>query len=76
MIRIAITAAAFDAIEATLPLGSVGFEPKPDGKGERLIWLEPATVNRLGAMRGPGETYSEVIMQLVGMEGAGPGGKI
>jgi hypothetical protein len=26
MIRIAITAEAFDAIAATLPLGSVGFE--------------------------------------------------
>jgi hypothetical protein len=29
MIRIAITAAAFDAIAATLP-GSVGFEPESD----------------------------------------------
>ena len=26
--------------------------------------------NRLGAMREPGESYSEVILQLVGMEGA------
>ena len=29
MIRIAITAAAFDAITATLPLGSIGFERDP-----------------------------------------------
>jgi hypothetical protein len=28
MIRIAITSAAFDAIAATLPLGSVGYEPE------------------------------------------------
>ena len=34
MIRISITAAAFDAIAATLP-GSVLFEREPDDKGER-----------------------------------------
>jgi hypothetical protein len=32
MIRIAITAAAFDAITAMLP-GSVGFEPESDANG-------------------------------------------
>jgi hypothetical protein len=37
MIRIAITAAAFEAIKATLPLGSVGFEPEPDVKGALMI---------------------------------------
>ena len=41
MIRIAISAAAFGAIAATLPLGSVAFEPQTKDKGERLIWLEP-----------------------------------
>lgn len=45
-------------IAATLPLGSVGYEPKVDTKGERLIWLEAAIVERLRAMRGPGESYS------------------
>ena len=40
MIRIAVTAAAFEAISGTLPLGSVGFEREPDDNGERLIWLE------------------------------------
>ena len=39
MIRIAITPAAFDAIAATMPLGSVGFERAPDEKGECLIWV-------------------------------------
>jgi hypothetical protein len=39
MIRITITAAAFEAIAATLPFGSVGVEPKPGAKGERWIWL-------------------------------------
>ena len=37
-------------------------------KGERLIWLKDAMADRLGAMRGPQETYSEVILRLVAME--------
>ena len=37
MIRIAISQAAFDAIAATLSLGSVGYEAGLDEKGERLI---------------------------------------
>ena len=35
MIRIAISQAAFDAIAATLALGSVSFENKTNAKGER-----------------------------------------
>ena len=53
MIRIAISQAAFDAIAATLPLGSVGYEDGTNEKGERLIWLAPHVLNRLRAMRGP-----------------------
>jgi hypothetical protein len=64
VIRIAITAEAFDAIAATLPLGSVGYEPEIDAKGERLIWIERKWADQLGAMRGPGETYSDVILRL------------
>ena len=33
MIRIAITAAAFEAIKATLPVGTVAFEAKTNGQG-------------------------------------------
>ena len=47
MVRIAITQAAYDAICATLPLGSVGNEHEANEKGERLIWLDRAVVNRL-----------------------------
>jgi hypothetical protein len=36
MIRIAITVEAFEAIVATLGLGSVGYEPQTNAKGERL----------------------------------------
>jgi hypothetical protein len=63
MIRISIPAAAFDAVAATLP-GSVLFECEPNEKGERQIWLEPRYVDRLKAMRGPGESYSDVILRL------------
>jgi hypothetical protein len=70
MVRIAITQAAYDAICATLPLGSVAVEPYYNERGERLVWLAPAVAHRLTAMRRPGESYSEVILRLVGMEGA------
>jgi hypothetical protein len=64
MIRIAITPAAFEAIAATLPLGSVGYENATNEKGERLIWLEPRMVDRLSALRGRDESYSDVILRL------------
>ena len=64
MIRIGITAAAFEAITGTLPLGSVGYENATNENGERLIWLDHAAVARLRAMRGPGESYSDVILRL------------
>jgi hypothetical protein len=38
-------------------------ENEVNERGERLIWLEPNVVNRL-AMRGPGESYSDVILRL------------
>jgi hypothetical protein len=64
VIRIAITAEAFDAIAATLPLGTVSFENKTNERGERLVWLEPRMVDKLRAMRGPGESYSDVILRM------------
>jgi hypothetical protein len=65
MIRIAITAEAFEAIARTLPLGSVAYEAKADQRGERLIWIDDRQADKLGAMRGPGESYSDVILRLV-----------
>ena len=64
MIRISITSAAFDAIAGTLPLGSVGFERDVGANGERMVWLDAAVVGRLTALRGPGESYSDVILRL------------
>jgi hypothetical protein len=47
-----------------MPLGSVGFEREPGTDGERQIWLEPRFVDHLRVMRGPGESYSDVILRL------------
>src|ERR1700722_17396977 len=72
MIRIAITQAAFDAIARTMPFGSVNFEAGVDDKGERYIWLPRAVVDRLRSLRGPGESFSDVILRLVELEGGQP----
>jgi hypothetical protein len=37
---------------------------EPNERGERLIWLEDAMADRLGAMRRPGESYSDVILRI------------
>jgi hypothetical protein len=65
MIRISITVAAFEAIASTLPLGTVGYESEPSPKGERWIWLEETWINKLDAIRMPGESYSDAILWLV-----------
>jgi hypothetical protein len=64
MIRIAISQAAFDAIASTLALGSTGFENRTDEHGNRLVWLPPEVVGPLGAVRGVGESYSDVILRI------------
>jgi hypothetical protein len=33
-------------------------------KGERLVWLDRAVVDRLRSLRRPGESYSVVILRL------------
>ena len=68
MIRIAISEAAFEAIAATMMLGSVGYEREPNAKGERMIWLEARVIDKLDAIRMPGESYSDVILRLVEVE--------
>jgi hypothetical protein len=63
MIRITISATAYEAIAATLP-SSVGYERIRAPDGDYHVWLEPRFVDRLRAMRGPGESYSDVILRL------------
>jgi hypothetical protein len=63
MVRIAISQAAFDAIAKTLPFGDVGYENKVNERGG----LDRAVVDRLRHLRGPGESYSDVIIVLRGV---------
>jgi hypothetical protein len=63
MIRIAITPAAFDAVAATLRVGSVAFEPHLNEKGERLIWVEAFAVDRLRLCAGPARVTATVILR-------------
>ena len=69
MIRIGISQAAFDAISATLPLGSVSYENQVNERGERYVWLPPNVIDRLKAQRRPGEGYSDVILRIADGEG-------
>jgi hypothetical protein len=39
-------------------------ENEVNERGERLIWLEPNVVDRLRSLRGPGESFSDVILRL------------
>jgi hypothetical protein len=47
----------------------VAVEAEANERGERLIWLEDAMVHRLGAMRGPNESYSDIILRIAGRDG-------
>ena len=62
MISISITPEAFEAIRATLPHGDAA--PSTGLDGLITIWLDRQFVDLLGLMRGPGESYSDVILRL------------
>jgi hypothetical protein len=64
MIRISITQAAFDAIAATMPLGTVAYEADLTNLGNYFIWLEERWITKLRAQRGPGKSHSDVIIRL------------
>jgi hypothetical protein len=65
MIRIAISQAAYEAIERTLALGTVPCEPQPNENGERLIWLEEHWLDKLNSIRRtPARAISEAIIRL------------
>ena len=66
MIGITITAEAYAAIKATLPADTQTWPVRPPGMGDVVICLDQATVDRLGAIRNPGESYSDVILRLAG----------
>ena len=64
MIRIAVSQAAFEGV-AAIRLGRIVYEPEPNPKGERLIWVERRALDRLEALRALSEGYSDVILRLV-----------
>jgi hypothetical protein len=68
MVRIAISIEAFEALASTIPFGNIGFEPELNAKGERLIWIEHVWADKLSGLRGPGESYSDVILRLVALK--------
>jgi hypothetical protein len=64
MIGITVTAEAYAAIRATLPAATQTWPTHPGDHGDVVICLDQATVDRLGAMRGPGQSYSDAILRL------------
>jgi hypothetical protein len=67
MIRVVLTDEAYDAIASTLPKGAARW-PMQRERGQCFIQVEAAVVDRMRAMRRPGESYSEVILKLVELE--------
>ena len=67
MIRVAPTDAAYDAIASTLPKGAARWPMQRD-RDQCFIQVEAAVVDRMRAMRRPGESYSQVILPLVELE--------
>ena len=64
MIKIAISEAALDAIAQTPLRGTVNVEPEANERGERTIRLNRMVADRLGGMRGPGESIGDVILRI------------
>jgi hypothetical protein len=67
VVRIAISAEAFEAIAQTLPLplGLVSYDNASNEKGERYVWRDRKVVEHLRTLRDPGESFSDVILRLV-----------
>jgi hypothetical protein len=65
LIRSEITPAAHAALAASATRG--GVEPQRSPEGGYFIWLAPKALKRLDAVRGPSESYSEVILRLAGV---------
>ena len=62
MVSIPITPEAFEAIRPTLPHSDAPPIQGPDGLIR--IWLDRKVAYELGRARGPGESYSDVILRV------------
>jgi hypothetical protein len=63
MVTIAITPEGFSIIVTALPSGR-RVKLRPDGYGGYVVTLPNGVLDRLKAMRGPSESYSDVILRL------------
>ena len=63
MIRLAISPAAYAVVAAT-HAASARLKRSSAPNGEFYVWLEPQYVDRLRALRKPGESYSDAILRL------------
>jgi hypothetical protein len=63
MIGITVSGKAYAAIASALPVGGVvDHEVAPDC--EYRVWLPRKVVDRIRALRAPGEDFSDVILRL------------
>jgi predicted CopG family antitoxin len=63
MISIPITEEAYEALKARIP--RIDQAPTSKGRnGTMRIWVDRKFVDRLLVLRGPGESYSDVILRL------------
>jgi hypothetical protein len=51
LIRISITSAAFEAIKATLPVGSAAYEPQKTAQGGYFVLVERSWLDKLESLR-------------------------
>lgn len=63
MVTISITEEAFAVLAASLPTDKEA-DARPDGKGGFKITLPHDILAKLRALRGPGESYSDVIVRI------------
>jgi hypothetical protein len=63
MIRITLSAAAYAALASAIPSG-LGVHQERAPNGESYVWVDRPLVDRLRALRGPRESYSDVILRL------------
>lgn len=64
MITISISAEAYEAIKATPPKNAETWPAQPNGLGRFRMTLPRKFVDRLGALRRPDESHSDVILRL------------
>ena len=66
VIKIAISAEAYQVIAESLAFGIVAVEPERTPDGRIAIWLAPIVLAKLKMLRRPSESYSDVILALAG----------